>query len=105
MNKFRSIIYILIVLGFVGVQFFTAFFLGNLINSLGVFDYDLFIIQSCLVVLLLFALLIFNILKRNYSEKLKYDIVNQKKKNVLRYLVSRPVRLELNVRLSYRSWD
>lgn len=101
MNKFISIIYILIVLGFVGIQFFTAFLLGNLIDYLEVFDYGLFIRQSFLVILLLFALLVFNIIKRNYSEKLKYDIVNQKKKNVLRYLSGRPLSSLISNEIGY----
>lgn len=101
MNKFRLTIYILIVFVFVIIQFSTAFFLGNIIESLEIFNHELFIRRSSLIGLLLFGLLVLNIIKRIYSEKLKYDIVNQKKKRILRSLVNKPLASLITNEIGY----
>lgn len=101
MNKIGIIIYIAITLGFVMAQFFTALFCGNLIDSLSIYNYETFIKQSCLAIILLFALLTFNIIKRNYAEKLKYGIVNQKKKRILKNLSEHPLSLLVANEIGY----
>lgn len=78
-NKLRMFLYGFLTILFVISQFGISFFLGDIINTLSIYNNILFIKRCYWIAILLILLFITNIGKRNIIESIKYTDLSSKK--------------------------